>query len=79
MGHVASAIGWLTVAIAVAIVSLQIAYLLLADSIANPLPNKPLIDLTSAVIVPTGPKGSVFVAPKSESAAGCDSLRIASH
>jgi hypothetical protein len=79
MGHVANATGWLTVAIAVAIVSLQIAYLLSADSIANPLPNKPLIDVTSAVILPTGSKGSVFVAPKSERAAGCDSFRIAYH
>jgi hypothetical protein len=79
MGHVANAIGWLTVAIAVAIVSLQITYLLSADSIANPLPNKSLIDVTSAVILPTGPKDSVFVAPRSERAASCDSFRIANH
>ena len=59
MGHVANAIGWLTVAIAVAIVSLQVAYLLSADFIADPLPNEPLIDVTSAVILPTQPKGSV--------------------
>ena len=74
MGRMADAIGWLTVATAVAIVSLQIAYLLSADSIANPLPNKPSIDMTSAVVLPTGPKGSVFAAPKSERAAGCDSF-----
>jgi hypothetical protein len=79
MGRVANAIGWLTVAIAVAIVSLQVAYLLSAESIANQLPNKPLIDTTSAVILPTGPKGSVFVAPRSKRLAGCDSFRIAYH
>ena len=39
MGLVANAIGWLTVAIAAGIVSLQVAYLLSADSIANQLPN----------------------------------------
>ena len=32
MGHVANAIGWLTVGIVAAIVSLQVAYLLSADS-----------------------------------------------
>jgi hypothetical protein len=60
MGHVANAIGWLTVAIAAGIVSLQVAYLLSADSIANHLPNKRLIDMTSAVILPTARKGSVL-------------------
>jgi hypothetical protein len=81
MGHVANAIGWLTVAIAASIVSLQVAYLLSVDSIAKqPLAsNKPLIDVTSAVILTAGHKGSVFVAPRSERAAGCDSFRIAYH
>jgi hypothetical protein len=81
MGHVANAIGWLTVAIAAAIVSLQVAYLLSVDSIAKqPLAsNKPLIDMTSAVILPAGRNGSVFVAPRSERVAGCDSFRIAYH
>jgi hypothetical protein len=43
MGQVANAIGWLTVAIAAAIVSLQVAYLLSMDSLAKqPLAlNKP--------------------------------------
>jgi hypothetical protein len=66
MGHVvANAVGWLTVAIAAAIVSLQVAYLLSVDSLAKqPLASyKPLIDMTSAVIHPAGRKGSVFVAP----------------
>ena len=70
MGHVANAIGWLTVAIAAGIVSLQVAYLLSADSIANQLPNKTLIDMTSAVILPAARKSSVL---------GCDSFRIAYH
>ena len=35
MGHVANAIGWLTVAIAAAIVSLQVAYLLSAEISRN--------------------------------------------
>jgi hypothetical protein len=65
MGHLANAIGWLTVAIAVGIVSLQVAYLLSADSIADQLPNK-----TSAVMLPAAGEGSVL---------GCDSIRIASH
>lgn len=80
MGHVANAIGWLTVAIAAAIVSLQVAYLLSGDSLAKqPLAlNKPLIDVTS-VILTAGRKGSVFVAPRSDRAAGCDSFRIAYH
>jgi hypothetical protein len=70
MGHVANAIGWLTVAIAAGIVSLQVAYLLSADSIANQLPNKTLIDMTSAVKLPAARKGSAL---------GCDSFRIAFH
>jgi hypothetical protein len=70
MGHVANAIGWLTVAIAAGIVSLQVAYLLSADSIADQLPNKTLIDMTSAVTLPAARKGSVL---------GCDSFRIAYH
>lgn len=80
MGHVANAIGWLTVAIAAAIVSLQVAYLLSGDSLAKqPLAlNKPLIDVTS-VIFTAGRKGSVFVAPRSDRAAGCNSFRIAYH
>jgi hypothetical protein len=46
MGHVANGIGWLTVAIAVAIVSLQIVFLLSVDSIAKPplASSEPLID-----------------------------------
>jgi hypothetical protein len=56
MGHVANAIRWLTVAIAAGTVSLQVAYLLSADSIADQLPNKPLIDMTSAVMLPTARK-----------------------
>ena len=81
MGHVANAIGWLTVAIAAAIVSLQVAYLLSADSLAKqPLAsNKPLIDVTSAVILTAERKGSIFAAPRSDRAAGCDSFRIAYH
>ena len=76
MGHVANAIGWLTVAIAAAIVSLQVAYLLSADSLAKqPLAsNKPLIDVTSAVILTAERKGSIFAAPRSDRAAGCDSF-----
>jgi hypothetical protein len=70
MGHVANAIGWLTVAITAGIVSRQVAYLLSADSIANQLPIKPLIDMTSAVMLPTARKGSVLA---------CDSFRIAYH
>jgi hypothetical protein len=71
MGHVANALGWLTVAIAAGIVSLQVAYLLSAeDSIANQLPNKTLIDMTSAVMPPAARKGSVL---------DCDSFRIAYH
>jgi hypothetical protein len=70
MGHVANAIGWLTVAIAVGIVSLQVAYLLSADSIAGQLPNETLIDMTSAVMAPAARKSSV---------SGCDSFRIAYH
>jgi hypothetical protein len=70
MGHVANAIGWLTVAIAAGIVSLQVAYLLSADSIANQLPNKTLIDMTSALMLPAARKASVL---------GCDSFRIAYH
>jgi hypothetical protein len=72
-GHVANAIGWLTVAIAAAIISLQVAY---KQPLAS---NKPLIDMTSAVILPAGRNGSVFVAPRSERIAGCDSFRIAYH
>ena len=81
MGHVANAIGWLTVAIAAAIVSLQVAYLLSADSLAKqPLAsNKPLIDVTSAVILTAERKGSIFAAPRSDRAAGCDFFRIAYH
>lgn len=70
MGHVANAIGWLTVAIAAGIVSLQVAYLLSADLIANQLPNKTLIDMTSAVMLPAARKGSVL---------GCDFFRMAYH
>jgi hypothetical protein len=67
MGHVANAIGWLTVAIAASIVSLQVAYLPSVDSIPKqPLASNmpPLIDV---------------VAPGSERAAACDSFRIAYH
>jgi hypothetical protein len=63
MGHVANAIGWLTVAIAAGVVSLLVAYLLSADSIANELPNK-----TSAVMLPAARQ------PLS-----CDSFRVAYH
>ena len=70
MGHVANAIGWLTVAIAAGIVSLQVAYLLSANSIANQLPNKTLIDMTSAVMLPAARKGSVL---------GRNSFRMAYH
>jgi len=81
MGYVANAIGWLTVTIAATIVSLQVAYLLSVDSIAKqPLAsNKPLVYMTSAAIPPAGHKGSVFVAPRSERLAGCDSFHIAYH
>jgi hypothetical protein len=81
MARAANAIGWLTVAIAVAIVSLQVAYLFSVNSIAKqPLAsNKPLIDMTSVVMLPAGHTGSVFVAPRSERVAGCDSFRIAYH
>ena len=81
MARAANPIGWLTVAIAVAIVSLQVAYLLSVNSIAKqPLAsNEPLTDMSSAVMLPTGRTGSVFVAPRSERVAGCDSFRIAYH
>jgi hypothetical protein len=81
MGRLANAIGCLTVAIAVAIVSLQVAYLLSQDSIAEqPLAsNKPLIDITAAVMSSAGRTGDVYVAPRPERAADCDALRVAYH
>jgi len=41
--------------------------------------NKPVIDVSSAVMLPAGRTGSVFVAKGSERVAGCDSFRIAYH
>ena len=66
MGYVSNAIGWLTVAIAVGIVSLQVADLLSVGSIAKqpPASNEPLIDVTSAVTLPPGREGIVFIAPE---------------
>ena len=68
-------------AIAVAIVSLQVAYLLSVDSIAKqPLAsNKPLIDMTSAVMSPAGGPRDFYIAPRAERAADCDALRVAYH